>query len=207
MKFKKICYAFLTINIIFGTILSQGEASGLKVGDEAPQIISADIEGNEFNLKEKLKTGPVIIIFYRGGWCPYCNLQLRNLQAELVPELKKVKASMVAISVDLVKESVKTAKNENLEMFVISDPSATLIKSYKVINQLSLELVKKYKKNYSIDVEKSSGEKHHIIAIPSVFVVDPKDGRISFAYSNEDYKTRAKNKDILENLKKIKPIN
>jgi peroxiredoxin len=172
---------------------------GLPLGEKAPQINMKDVDGVKFNLKKSLKKGPVVLVFYRGGWCPYCNLQLRNLQSEVVPSLGKYQATLVAISVDRLDEALKTKKSEALGITVLSDPTASLVKKYNVVNKVPMKLVKKYKSKYKIDLEKSSGKKHHIIAVPAVFIVK-ENGKISFSYANEDYKTRAQTKDILNAL-------
>lgn len=187
--------------LVFISVPTFAKEFGLPVGKKAPQIKMTDVDGENFNLKKTLKAGPVVLVFYRGGWCPYCNLQLRNLQSEVVPLLEKHKATLVAVSVDRLDEASKTKKNESLGMRVLSDPTASLIKKYNVVNKVSMNLVKKYKSKYKIDLEKSSGEKHHIIAVPAVFVIET-DGNITFSYANEDYKTRAQTKDILSALSK-----
>lgn len=169
---------------------------GLKRDENAPMFEAKDIDGNEIRLKESLKSGPVVLVFYRGGWCPYCNLQLRGLQKEVLPSVLKKGGTLIAISVDTPKEGLKTKSKEELGLTIISDPEAKILSLYKVQFKMSDELVKTYKYSYSIDIEGASGKNHHIIAVPSVFVIK-KDGKIGFAYVNEDYKVRAENKDIV----------
>ena len=172
-----------------------------KINEKAKDFSLKNIYGKNIQLKELLKRGPVILTFYRGGWCPYCNLQLRNLQSEVVPVLKQKNGKLVAISVDQVNEALKTKSSQNLDMIIISDPKATLLKEFKIVNQMSDELVKEYKTYYYIDIEGSSGEKHHMIAVPSVFIIS-KNRKIIFSYSNKDYKVRAENSKIIEALRK-----
>jgi peroxiredoxin len=187
---------------MFPTASSAKKEIGLKVGSRAPQIMTKDIDGKSFNLNESVKKENVILVFYRGGWCPYCNTQLRTLQAQAVPKLKKANAKIVAISVDRVEEAIKTKTNEKLNMTIISDPSAGILKKYNIVNKVDEKLVKKYKDKYKLDLEKASGKKHHIIAIPAVFVVT-KNRKISFAYANENYKVRAQIKDVLDNIENL----
>jgi peroxiredoxin len=169
---------------------------GLKRDESAPMFEAKDIDGNEFRLRESLQRGPVVLVFYRGGWCPYCNLQLRGLQKEVLPAVSKKGGTLVAISVDSPKEGLKTKSKEELGLTVISDPDAKILGFYKVQFKMSDDLVKTYKSSHSIDIEGASGKSHHIIAVPSVFVIK-KNGKIGFAYVNEDYKVRAENKDIV----------
>ncbi len=173
---------------------------GIEVNKMAPDFSISDIQGNKFNLKNEVKTGPVVLVFYRGGWCPFCNIQLRSLQTELVPQLSANKAKLVVISVDSLDEASKTDNNENLDMTVISDSDASILKLYNVAYKVPGELVTKYINEYKIDLEKSSGKKHHLIAVPSVFVIN-KSGKIIFSHIDENYKVRVENSEIIEALK------
>lgn len=176
---------------------------GLKVDEIAPAITSKDLNGAHFELASALKKGPALVVFYRGGWCPYCNAQLHSLQKEIVPAFGAKGGLVVAISVDKPSESAKTKTEKKLEMVLVSDPSAKILESYKVAYKMPNDLVKKYLSSYEIDIEKSSGEKHHVIAIPSVFLIG-RDGKIVYAYANEDYKVRADNSVILKEIAKLK---
>jgi peroxiredoxin len=184
--------------ILFSTPVFSADY-GLIKGAEAPQFSVNDIQGKKVDLAQQAAQGPVVIVFYRGGWCPYCNLQLRNLEAKVAPVLKKHKAKLIAISVDKVDEALKTANKEKLTFQVVSDPDAEILKAYNVRYKVPETLVKKYKDSYKIDLEASSGRKHHVIAVPAVYVVGPK-RVIAFAYANEDYKVRAQEKDIIKAL-------
>ncbi len=191
---------------IFSTTVFSANTSGIEVGDIAPQIALKDIDGKAFDLRESLQYGPVVLVFYRGGWCPYCNRQLKQLQTEIVPKLSSYNAKLVAISVDKIDEIEKTKKKASLGMTLISDSMAAVVKQYRVVNQTSDSLVKTYKEQYNIDLERSSGQKHHIIAIPSLFTIS-QDGRVAFAYVNEDYTVRAQSRDILSSLSNFKNKN
>lgn len=176
---------------------------GLQTGAAAPQIATKDIDGKSFDLHAEVKKGPVVLVFYRGGWCPYCNLQLRNLEKGISADLKKLGASMVAISVDTVEEGLKTDSKEKLSAVIISDPEAKILGDYKVKFTVPQELVTKYKNEYKIDIEASSGKKHHIIAVPAVYVVDSK-GTITYSYVDENYKVRAPEADIVKAVSDLK---
>ncbi len=198
---------FLGLLVFFlSSTAFSSSTSGISVGDMAPQITLKDINGSEFDLRKSLQDGPVVLVFYRGGWCPYCNRQLQKLQTEVVPKLSSYNAKLVAISVDTPDEIEKTKEKASLDMTLISDSRADLVKQYRVVNQTSDSLVKTYKEQYNIDLERSSGEKHHIIAIPSIFTIS-QDGKVAFAYVNEDYTVRAQSRDILLSLSKIKKEN
>ncbi len=194
---------FGLVALLFTSAAFSSNTSGIAIGEVAPQISVKDIDGSEFDLKESLQENSVVLVFYRGGWCPYCNLQLKNLQTEVVPKLASYNAKLVAVSVDKLNEIEKTQKKASLGMTLISDPTAAIIKRYQVVNQTSDSLVKTYKEQYNIDLEAASGQKHHIIAIPAVFTI-AQDGKVVFAYVNEDYTIRAQSRDILSSLAKLK---
>ena len=167
----------------------------LKVGDLVPDINIKDTEGKTFNFSKQSKT--TIAVFYRGAWCPYCLKQLKNIQSELVEKVNG-KTQIVAISVDKLKIAKKMKRNNNFSFTVLTDPKAKSLKAFNIINKLSDDLVAKYKSSYKIDVEGDSGESHHMVAHPAVFII--KDGKVSFADVHLDYKKRTENSMILEAL-------
>jgi len=175
---------------------------GLGVGAKAPQISTTDIDGKSFDLNQTLSASPVILVFYRGGWCPYCSLQLRKLQLEALPRIKNAGGKLVAISVDKPGRAVEMKKKENLGMTLLSDPRAKILKAYDVDFKVPDDLVEKYIKKYKIDLEAHSGEKHHIIAVPAVYVIN-KSGELTFSYVNENYKVRAQVEDILKAVESL----
>ena len=182
-------------------VLAVEQETGLKVGDKAPDIHRLDIKGKSFDLATAETAGPVVIVFYRGGWCPFCNLQLHDLQINLVPFAKDHHAQIVAISVDKTTEEAKTQAKHDLTMAIISDTKAELLTAYHVRNQISPELYEKYKTEYKLDLEESSGEKHHIIAVPAVYIVDPH-GTIIYAHVDSNYKVRAPLSEIKDAIVK-----
>lgn len=106
-----------------------GNRAALAVGDTAPDFDLPDASGMPVRLSELVLNGPVVVSFYRGGWCPYCNLELRALQAAL-PALTEAGAALVAISPDAPDESLSTAEKAGLEFSVLSDVGAETIIAY-----------------------------------------------------------------------------
>jgi peroxiredoxin len=169
---------------------------GLKVGDSAPSLILKDTDGKSIDLSNKSKT--TVAIFYRGAWCPYCLKQLKSVEADLVNQTKG-KARIIAISVDQHKVAKKMKKKNNFSFSVVSDSKAKYLKAFKITNKLSDDLVAKYKTSYKIDVEGDSGETHHLVAHPGVFII--KNGKIIFADVHVNYKDRTENSKVLEAIK------
>lgn len=174
---------------------------GLPVGSKAPVFKTKTYDNKVFNLKNTYKNAVVVLVFYRGGWCPFCSTQLRELQQNL-KEFKARGATLAALSVDTVENSAATQKKNDLGFSILSDPKANILGLYNLKLELDNETLKKYKE-YGINIEKASGEKHHQIAVPAVFIIDKK-GVIRWSYVNLDYKTRAKVSDILEQIDKLK---
>jgi len=169
---------------------------GLNVGVEAPTFSAEDIQGQKINLETELRAGPVVLVFYRGGWCPFCNTQLRSIESKLMPGLKNAGASLIAISVDKPDEELKTKQKHGLSFRIVSDPKASLLGKYNVRYKVPEDLVATYKQKHGIDLEASSGEKHHIIAVPAVFVIN-KARKVVYSFVDEDYKKRASEEAVL----------
>ena len=121
------------------------------------------------------------------------------MQADLVKALGEQKVNLVAISVDRHEVAKKMRRKHKLDFIVLSDPKAKSLKAFNIVNQLSRDTVSKYKNAYNIDVEADSGEKHHMVAHPAVFIV--KDNIVIFSEVHTDYKQRTKNSDIIAALK------
>ncbi len=108
-------------------LLDEGiPANSIKVGDALDQFTLDDATGNPVSLDELVESGPAVIVFYRGGWCPYCNLALRTYQQELSPQLGAFGARLVAISPQSPDDSLSTVEKAALEFTVLSDPGARL---------------------------------------------------------------------------------
>lgn len=170
---------------------------GLKVGEVAPMIYSSDQNGKQIELKKLLKTGDVVIIFYRGQWCPYCNQQLKKVNDSLSFITAKG-ATVLTITPETPENIKKTIEKTKATFSVIEDKNLAIMKSYKVNFAVDENTVTKYK-GYGIDFEKANGENGANLPVPATYIVG-KNGKIKYAFFNTDYSKRASVKDILENL-------
>ena len=168
---------------------------GLQVGDLAPKIVVHDIDGEKFDLVRGER--PLVLVFYRGSWCPYCIKQLMSIDNEVYPKIKK-KIDLIGISVDKKSVVQSMRKKFSFSFNLASDVKAKILKAFKVVNQLDPKLVKKYKESYRIDVEGDSGETHHMVAHPAVFIL--KKGKVVFSDIHINYKDRTDNKVVLKHL-------
>lgn len=171
--------------------------TGLYKGDKAPNFELRDTEGRQFIMKDQVKK--TVLVFFRGSWCPYCIKQLQSINEEVIDKLDNDSTQLVAISVDKPIVAKKMKKKFNLKFTVLSDSKAQSLKAFKIVNKISDDLVSKYKSSYKIDVEADSGETHHMIAHPAVFIIEK--GKVTFSDVQTDYKKRTKNSEILKALK------
>jgi peroxiredoxin len=173
---------------------SADQVRPLLIGQAAPEATLKNIDGKSLTLAQALGGKPAVLVFYRGGWCPYCNLQLADLR-KLVQPLKTKGVALIAISPDLPAELFKSVKKSELDYALYSDAKAQAIDGFGIGFKVDAATIKKYAE-YGIDLEKSSGEKHHTLPAPSVFVLDAT-GKIQFEYVNPDYSVRASSAVVL----------
>jgi peroxiredoxin len=173
---------------------------GLKVGDRAPDAMMQSAEGKDVKLSEMLAKGPTVVVFYRGGWCPYCNTHLKQW-AEQNAEIKKMGASLVAISPEKPESAKETGEKQALDFAVLSDVNMEAAKGFKLVFTLSEDTQKKYK-GYGIDLPKRNAAKTWELPHPGTYVIDAK-GMIRYAAADKDF---AKRPDPAEAMKVLKEI-
>ena len=176
---------------------SQLTSKALKTGDQFPSFTLANAKGVEVSSEALLKNGPLVIAFYRGGWCPYCNIELKLLQNAL-PELKEKGAQLVAISPESPDNSLSTIEKNNLEFEVLTDTNNNFARSINLVFQLPSDLVSLYKK-FGIDLDESQDNTNNELPISATYVIDTT-GKIRYHFVEEDYKLRADPEAILEVL-------
>lgn len=174
--------------------------NALKVGDTAPDFELSDAAGAQVRLSELLKIGPVVIAFYRGAWCPYCNLELKALQ-EMLPEFHAAGATLIAISPQTPDESLSIEEKHNLEFPVLSDGELAAITGFGLLHPVDDRTRGFYEKS-GYDLVKSNGKVGWQLPLPATYVVG-QDGTIAFAFVNADYKLRAEPADVLEAVKAL----
>ena len=167
----------------------------LTVGDRVPPVVTVtDPEGRVLDLSTLIAEKPAVIIFYRGGWCPYCNTHLGAL-ATIEPRLVELGYRVLAISADRPTKVQETREKSDFRYRLLSDSKMEAARAFGIAFKVDDATVEKYR-GYGIDLEAASGEKHHLLPVPSVFIVGT-DGMIRFAYSNPEYKVRLEPEKIL----------
>lgn len=173
----------------------------LKRGDRIPNFSLLDATKKEISSEVLLKKGPIVLVFYRGGWCPYCNLQLHDLQAHL-PEIKNLGADLVAISPQNPDNSISTAEKEKLAFHVLSDQGNIVGRKFGLVYKLPDSLKKLYQQ-FGIDLERSNSLKEWELPLSATYIVDT-NGKIYYSFLDVDYRKRAETKDVIEALQKLK---
>ncbi len=176
------------------------EGVGVPVGSRAPAVSVSDSDGKPVQLASLYPKGPTLLIFYRGGWCPFCNAQIHDL-TQAYPELKDRGVTPVAISVDRAEEANRTRATYTIPFPVLSDPDLVAHRAFSVLQPLEPAYVAKIKA-LGMDVEASSGRSHHTVAIPSVFLVD-REGVVRWAHADPNYKVRPSPQQLLSVIDRV----
>tara|TARA_R110000744_G_scaffold78514_2_gene154603 strand:+ start:7647 stop:8297 length:651 start_codon:yes stop_codon:yes gene_type:complete len=172
--------------------------NALQVGQKVENFSLVNHCGATVELSMLLANGPVIISFYRGAWCPYCNLELKALN-DYLPQFKAKNAQLVAISPQLPDETLSTAQKNELEFDVLSDASNIIASQFGLLFTLDERIQRLYTK-FGIDFEQYYGDKSFKLPLPATYVIN-QSGIITYAFVSEDYTLRAEPEDVLANLK------
>ncbi len=179
----------------------QEGANALNLDQNAPRFELPNQHGEQVLLDELLAKGPVVITFYRGSWCPYCNLQLKALQSRL-PEIHALGAQLVAISPQAPDGSMSENDIRNMDFVVLSDQNADVAASYGVAWQVPAFLLDHMREDRGLDLESLNNGNGSILPIPATFVLDSQ-GKVTWRYVDVDYRTRSEPQDIINALKAL----
>jgi peroxiredoxin len=172
--------------------------AALKVGDQAPEIVLLNAKGKTVDVGTFLRRGPVIVTFYRGGWCPYCNLELRAFQ-RILPDLTAAGATLVAISPEKPDDTLSTAEKNALSFEVLSDVGQKVGRAFGLVYIFSDELKRAYQE-FGLNIPATNGAEEWALPISATYVIG-RDGTIIYAYTDPDYRDRADPQEILMFLK------
>ena len=174
----------------------------IRTGDQAPEFTLPDPREKEVSLAVLLEAGPAVITFYRGGWCPYCNIQLRAYQAVL-PKMTALGARLVAISPQLPDGSLSTAEANELSFAVLSDVGNSVARNFGLVWSLPEELRAALRSNNKA-LPGINGDDSWELPVPATFVI-ARDGRVALAAIDVDYRNRLEPDAILTALRSLRP--
>lgn len=164
--------------------------------DKAPDFTLTNATGETVTLSEQLKNGPVVLTWYRGGWCPYCNITLHYLQEQL-PEFEKAGATLLALTPEVPDSSLSTAEKLQLEFEVLSDVGNKVAGEYGIVFDLTPEVATAYQNSF--DLESFNGDDSYQLPLAATYVIDT-DGVVRYAFIDADYRNRAEPKELLKVL-------
>jgi len=193
---KKKIYAEGIENVKNSGILE----NALNVGDKAPNFTLNNALNKPVSLYDELKNGPVVLTWYRGGWCPYCNITLHNLQDRL-PDFQKEGATLMALTPEVPDKSLSTSEKNNLEFTVLSDVNNVVGKEYGVVFELIPGVASIYEKGFGLS--KFNGNNDNELPLAATYVID-KNGIIKYAFLDADYRKRAEPEVLLQVLESLK---
>lgn len=192
---KLLCFFAL----LFPALLSvaQEAPEGLFISSKAPNFKATNQYGADVELKELTKKGKIILVFYRGQWCPYCNKFLSRLQ-DSIQLINDKGATLVAITPEIPESVKKTLEKTKVEYSVLYDKELKIMKAYDVDFQVPENTITRYR-NTGIDLEKNNGSNGNVLPVPAVFIID-KESTVIYRFFETDYKKRPSIKELLDNL-------
>jgi len=183
-------------SVINSGILQQARQEG----DTAIDFTLPNVQSQSVGLKEYLQEGPVVLTWYRGGWCPYCNITLRALQQSL-PAFKAAGANLLALTPELPDKSLGTQEKNELEFEVLTDQNNEVARKYGLVFRLTPEVSELYKKNFSLKEYNGNGGDE--LPLAATYVIDQQ-GIIRYAFLDAEYRYRAEPEKIIEVLQSIR---
>ena len=182
-----------------GLNAEQAVRGALQVGDAAVDGVLLDNAGNKVQLSDLWKEHPLVVVWYRGGWCPICMRHLSSIQAVL-PELNAAGAKLVAIAPEQPEMASQTAAKNGFEFLLLSDPGNAVGEKYGIVFTLDPGTAQKYQKMF--DLEKYNGDSSMKLPVPVAYVIN-QEGKITFAFVEPDYRQRVDPADLLEALSPV----
>jgi peroxiredoxin len=173
-------------------------AGTVKVGDTLPSFTLRNAVGERVSLDDLVATGPAVLVFYRGGWCPYCSLALRTYQRELLPQLGAWAATLAAISPQTPDQSLSTAEKAALSFEVLSDSGPRLARRIGIAFEQAEEVLGAQRR-LGLDLAQVNEEGSTELPMPTVLIVDP-ERIVRFVEVHPDYTDRTEVADIIAAL-------
>lgn len=183
-------------------LASSGSVPGLEVGAQAPRFTLSGADGEPVALADRLAVGPVVLAFYRGAWCPVCNIELRTLQ-ERLDDITARGASLVAISPQAPDDSLPFAERMALGFDVLSDLDQSVADAYRIRFRLSDEIIEQYQE-WGLLLPDMNADGSWDLPVPATYVIDTS-GTIRARHVDPDYRRRMEPDEILAAIDALAP--
>src|SRR5277367_3961358 len=182
--------------LLAGSLLARAETipSALKVGDSIPDVTLRTVEDKEVRLRKLVADKPAVLVFYRGGWCPYCNIHLQSL-ITIKDDLTKEGVQLIAISMDQPSKLRETLQKDKLDYTLLSDSDASAVKAFGISYVVDAATLARMK-SFNVNLDAATGNSDHILPHPAVFVVNTR-GIIRFVHVNPNFKVRLEPAKVL----------
>lgn len=191
--------AFVSLFAALFVLAAQAQKpEGLFINSKAPDFRLKDQSGVEVSLKELRKKGPVVLLFYRGNWCPFCNRELKAFQDSL-GQIQTKGAQVVAITPEGKEGIDSTIRKTGVIFPILYDEDMKVAANYQVAFTLDERTVNRYKTG-GIDLLKTNNQKVAMLPIPAVYIIN-NEGTVTFRYFDENYRNRVSVKEILKNIR------
>ena len=191
-RFVTIVFTLLSLH------LAANAQKGLAIGQQAPLFSGTDQNGKTIDLKKVLKSKKtVVLFFYRGQWCPYCNKHIKELQDSL-QLLTEKNAYVIGVTPETKENINATIKKTNAAFSMIQDSDDSILKAYGVNFRMDDDTFAKYK-TYGVDLEANNGNVRHTLPVPATYIIEPS-GKIKFVHFDSNYQKRASVKTLLAEL-------
>lgn len=176
---------------------AQEAPEGLFLNSRAPDFRATDQNGNEIRLKDLLKKGKVVLVFYRGEWCPYCNKNLKRLSDSL-QLIQEKGATVIAVTPESPESVAKSVEKTGVQFPILHDENLKIMKAYEVEFEVPENTLKRYR-NGGIKIDEINGKNGNYLPVPATYIID-KEFNITYRFFNPDYKKRPSVSEILRNL-------
>ncbi|MDH5602934.1 MAG: AhpC/TSA family protein [Cyclobacteriaceae bacterium] len=177
---------------------SAGVPTGLQIGDKAPGFAARDIQGMPFDLYSVLLDGPVVLVFYRGKWCTYCNQYLSNL-GDSAKYIQEKGATLVVVTPELKANALEMAEKTKTNLHVISDPGNNIMDVFKVTFSVTDQYVEEIEKKHGVNISTNNGNPVARLPVPATYIIGNQ-GDISYVHFDLNYGKRAPVSEIIRFL-------
>ncbi len=186
----------------YGIDTGQKIPKGLKTGTKAPNFSSITQQGKSIALSQLKDRQPVVLMFYRGQWCPVCNQYLKRFEDSL-KQVQKAGGKVIAVTPETAPNVKEMRQKTGTSITIVPDTSETIMNKYKVTFGVTSDYAKKIKKGFNTSIAENNDDQKARLPVPATYIID-KDGHIAWRFFNPNYKQRASVKAIVKQLRQLK---